>query len=489
MNNGENPMSINNQISFYNSSGEISFGMEAMHRPHNGQLIVGRNRIVLIFAHYNNFDANEGGVDNHTGDTVISFDMNGSDILMGTSWDTSHSLTQRLVYDGLQFVTTSLGDAYPQQITFTKSDGKYTNGYVDGNANKENRFDFTSKSDVIPGTIPGNGTGKACGKLGGLHVFSPGGFQNYAQVYSRVPCPKMFGSVEANNVDEAAIIYFDRELKMLEKKKFLKGKDINVLKSANYGKNVFVLFSTTDRDADSSFEPNTYRVDQDTCKMVLLKSDFDGTVESDVIELDNYIVNNDNPITLSDGNVAWSFVDSSNVLKIYTLQRPASTVPASGSTGGSIGAGGGSTGGGNTGGGDTGGGNTGGGNTGGGDTGGGNTGGGDTGGGDTGGGDTGGGDTSGGNTGGGNTGGGDTGGGNTGGGDTGGDDTSGGNTGGGDTGGGDTGGGDTGGDNGGNNNTTNPHTHVHDHPYTDPNHTHGEMILNISMIILLHVLF
>lgn len=453
MDNGDEPQSDDSQIRFHKEDGKKYFGMQAMYRPHNGQLVVGRNRIALIFSHYNNFDAGTGGVDGHTGDTTVSWALDGSDGMLGTAWDTSHSLTQRLVYDGLQFATSALGDAFPQQITFSVFDGKHKNGYVDGVTKKPNRFDHSSKGDLIPGTIPGNGTGKACGKLGGLHVSLSDRFEKYVQVYSRVPCTVDYGNIQPNGVDEAAVITFDREMNVLENRKFLSGRNINVIKSAKYGKNTFVLFSKSERDSSSQYEPNNYREDEDSCHMLLLEEGFSGSQASRVIDLDKYIVNNDNPVTLSDGNVAWSFVGSDMVLKIYTLKRPASTAPSPPS-------GGGNTGGGSTGGGD-------------------NTGGGSTGGGNTGG------DTSG-NTG--NDNGGDNGGstGGDSGNDTGGD--NGGDTGGADDGGDDDGNGDDSGgdgDTGGDTSVSNPHVHVHSHPYTDPNHTHHEMILKITAITTL----
>jgi hypothetical protein len=330
MDNGNEPMEIKNQISFHDSRGNIAFGMSAMHKPHNGQLVVGRNRIFLIFAHYNNFKAGEGAIENHTGDTLLTFDMDGNNILLGSSWNTSHSLTQRAVYDGLQFVTSSLGDAYPQQIEFTKNNGKYANNYIDGKTKTNNRYDFVSNDTVIPGTIPGNGMGLACGKLGGLHVFTLGDFKNYGQVYSRIPCTVSFGSIEPNTVDESAIVYFDRDLNFISKKKFMTAKNVNIIKSAKYGKNIFVLFSESSRYSSSKYEPNDYDIKNDKCKMLLLKDGFIGSQSSKIIDLDKYIVNNDNPITLSDGNVAWSFVGNDDVLKVYTLKKPNSTEPSPG---------------------------------------------------------------------------------------------------------------------------------------------------------------
>lgn len=322
MNNGDKPATAKDQVTFHDASGELVHGMQAMYRPDNGKLSVGRDRIVLIFSHYNNFEAGKSGFRGHTGDSTISFDMNGNDVLLGTSWGTSHSLAQQIVYDGLQFLTASLGDAYPQQIRFSVHNGKYKSTFVDGKTGKQNRYESFSKSDVVPGSIPGDGEGRSCGRLGGLHLIRKAQFIHYAQVYSRRACTtSVQGQLNTNKEDEIAIVFFDRNLNRIGKHKLGDGWKVNSIKSAKYGENIFVMYSTTDRPEKlaSEFVPNTFSED-DTCFMMLASPD--GTLRHKTVKLDKCIFGNDNPVTLQNGNVGWTFVDATGKLRGFTLETP-----------------------------------------------------------------------------------------------------------------------------------------------------------------------
>ena len=152
-------------------------------------------------------------------------------------------------------------------------------------------------------------------------MFEKNGFQKYAQVYSRVPCKSKSSKVPSNSKDEAAVIFFDRNLNLIEKKKFMTGKNVNIIKSAKYGKNIFVIFSTTTK-SDGQFVPAKYDMNNDKAHMLLLKDGFKELERPKIIDLDEYIINNDNPINLKNGNVAWSFVGKDNILKVFTLKTP-----------------------------------------------------------------------------------------------------------------------------------------------------------------------
>ena len=322
MNNGDKPSQSKEQVTFHEKDGKLAFGMQAMYRPDNGKLVIGRNRIMLIFSHYNNFKAEKNGFQGHTGDSTISLDMNGNDILLGTSWGTSHSLDQKIAYDGLQFITSSLGDAYPQQIRFTTHDGKHPSKFIDGKTGKQNRYKTFSRSHLIDGSIPGNGNGKSCGRLGGLHIIRDIKFRQYAQVYSRHACSSgLNGEVITNDKDEIGIVFFDRELNKISQHKIGDGWNVNSIKSSGYGRNIFIIYSTTTRKDkfSSEFLPNTYNVN-DQCYMMLVKTD--GILRSKKIKLDKCVLGNDDLVTLKDGNVAWTFVDINGKLFTYTLASP-----------------------------------------------------------------------------------------------------------------------------------------------------------------------
>ena len=330
MNNGADPNSAKEQIEFYNTDETLPFGMKCMHKPHNGELALGRGKIFLVFAHYNNFKCGESSRDDHTGDTMITFNKSGENFMLGSAWSASHSLTQRALYDGKQFITSALGDAFPQQIQFTTQNGKYDNGHKDGKTGIKNRFANSGSSSVIPGEIPGDGTGQACGRLGGLSMLKSSGYEKFAQVYSRKPCTSGYsGTNKTNDVDEIGIVFFDRDLQMLSQKKLTTGDDVNVVTSAKYGKNIVVLFSRTSRQgrSDGKFAPDNYQTDSTDEKTYIMLASDTGTVKTAPIELDNNIINNDNMIVLTNGNVVWSFVDMDGKLKTYRLNVPSSTKP------------------------------------------------------------------------------------------------------------------------------------------------------------------
>lgn len=322
MNNGDQPESAKEQLTFHDEKGDLAFGMQAMYRPDNGKLVVGRNRILLIFSHYNNFKAGMEGFQGHTGDSVVSFDLNGNRELLGLAWGTSHSLAQRVLYDGLQFVTSSLGDAYPQHVTFASHDGKHPSNFIDGKTGTKNRYEVTKKTNLIPGTIPGDGDGRSCGRIGGLHVIRDSRFRKYAQVYARRTCTSgINGEENSNQKDEIGVLFFDRNLNRTRCHIVGDGYAVNVVRSALYGRNIFILFSKTKRRdlTNSQFLPNTYNVD-DSCYMVLVGPT--GMIVSSEVQLPECVLGNDDIVTLQNGNVAWTFVDKNGKLRAFTLAAP-----------------------------------------------------------------------------------------------------------------------------------------------------------------------
>jgi len=102
------------------STTAAKYGLNLTYNPSSGRMAYGRGRLAVVFAHYNVFSINATGyIDAHTGDTVISFNVNNaSDIQLVWSWGASHSLVSRVIYDGEKFSYAALGDAYPQQIRF-----------------------------------------------------------------------------------------------------------------------------------------------------------------------------------------------------------------------------------------------------------------------------------------------------------------------------------------------------------------------------------
>ena len=60
-------------------------------------------------------------------------------------------------------------------------------------------------------------------------------------VYSRIPCDNDYGKI--NDVSELCFLSFDTELKKIKSKPFRNGANINIIKNARYGDNIFILIN------------------------------------------------------------------------------------------------------------------------------------------------------------------------------------------------------------------------------------------------------
>ena len=119
MQNGDNPIKAKiNQFNFYNTITEkLEYGTECMFHPYSGRLAYGDGRIACIFSYKNNFGGKdkEDRIDN-SADIILTYSEDGTEINLVCPWSTSHSLTQRAMFDGKYFFTTSLGDSEPHNI-------------------------------------------------------------------------------------------------------------------------------------------------------------------------------------------------------------------------------------------------------------------------------------------------------------------------------------------------------------------------------------
>ena len=119
MQNGDNPIKAKiNQLLFYNIYKEkLEYGIEAMFHPYSGRLAYGNGRIACIFSYKNNFFGKnrEDRIDN-SADIIITYSEDGTEVNLVCPWSTSHSLTQRALFDGKYFITASLGDSDPHNI-------------------------------------------------------------------------------------------------------------------------------------------------------------------------------------------------------------------------------------------------------------------------------------------------------------------------------------------------------------------------------------
>ena len=318
MNNGEKPTSARNQLKFYSKANKLEFGMQAMFDPDNGKLVFGRGRIFALFAHYNNFDIT-GGHDDHTGDTLISFDdKSGRDEKLGFGWGCSHSLRQRLIYDGENVLSTSLGDAFPMNIQFQSYDGFKTTGRKDPHTGLVNRLKGEEKSStVLDGYIVGNKIGQAAGRIGGLFEVSD---QLYVSGFARGK--GKFEQKIQNDKDEMGLIYFYKNLTSKEKINLGKGGNVNLLKGAMYGSNIMIGYATT---TSQSWVGKPYlgdNVSKDD-KMFMMMTDSQGNVLTRPSEVNHFsLLAGDDFENLSDGRVVWTYVEDNGDLKVYYLPAP-----------------------------------------------------------------------------------------------------------------------------------------------------------------------
>ena len=138
MQNGDNPMKAKiNQFFFYNIYSEkLEPGTEIMFHPFSGRLSYGNGRIAVIFSYQNNF----GGKDSdNNADIILTYSEDGTEVNLVCPWSTSHSLTQRSIYDGKYFYTASLGDSQPHNIKIVRFDP--TLPIHLGNYGIENRYE------------------------------------------------------------------------------------------------------------------------------------------------------------------------------------------------------------------------------------------------------------------------------------------------------------------------------------------------------------
>jgi uncharacterized protein (TIGR02145 family) len=128
MQNGAYPMRAEaNQLIFIEADTEKPvFGMNAMHQPISGRLAYGDEKILVIFSYTNFFGylSPDSERQDHLGETIITYSEDGKEVNLASNWSTSHSLTQRAIYDGRYFYTASLGDALPHNIKVVRVDPK-----------------------------------------------------------------------------------------------------------------------------------------------------------------------------------------------------------------------------------------------------------------------------------------------------------------------------------------------------------------------------
>lgn len=323
VNNGDRPTKYSDQVSFYNEKGEILSGLNAMFSTQNGKLAYGRGRISLIFAHYNYFGIKNGERDDHTGDTLFTFDENGENENYAWSWKTSHSLNQVQIYDGKYFITASLGDVYPENINVCFiSPLKYTSKF-DGERKTYVNIPSVCKEIVNKGKIPGNGRGNSCGRLGGLTKIR----DKYYLTFTRQSCSiKGYdGKTTSDSNNDFALIEFTFDGVSIVNTNYYRlgdGSKIINIRSQKYGNSILILLAYTNNDQTGDFLPDRYSSGQQSQSILLV--DVNGNIKKTITNISPFFV----PVTqdideLVNGEIVWGYINpDSKKINVAYLNAP-----------------------------------------------------------------------------------------------------------------------------------------------------------------------
>lgn len=325
----DSPTTFNpDQLIFYkNSSGSPVFGMDAMFNPSNGKLAFGRDRLAVLFAHYNFFGYYPDGTrSDHTGDTLFTVNLEGKDEKLAFGWGASHSLTQNLIYNGDKFVSAALGDAFPLNILFTTEDGSKSNGQADPFTGLFNLLNVEETANLLPDVITGNGGGYSNGRLGNLIQLADG--QNYVASYSRRKSWAIFdGQNKTSDINELGLVFFDNKLNFVKDVYLGEGQWVNQVQSCRYGKNIFVSYVISNKRTVLSGNFIDPRLNSDDVQYYLLV-DEEGNVISGPLLHEAFSTNlpaSDEMKMMADGRCAWTYVDQNYLLNYVFLTPPEQT--------------------------------------------------------------------------------------------------------------------------------------------------------------------
>jgi len=267
----------------------------------------------------------DGTRNDHTGDGYITFDENGQDEKYSWVWNASHSLYQTHIYTGEYYATAALGDDFPQNIQVCIVDQSVTDGYMDGVRQKAIRHPKYC-TNIAAGTIPGDGKGNTCGRLGGLHFLNG----KFAVVYQRKPCKLMnqtSNKYVTTTLNELALLTFtfdgvSKKFSTVTKKVLIASTDLIMsVRSAKYGNKIFIAYASQKTSNGLQTSNNNYYLGTDTTKYMLVG--FDGVVATASIAAPlNSTPLSDEIKYLNDGRLVWSFIDFNQNLFLYYTNPP-----------------------------------------------------------------------------------------------------------------------------------------------------------------------
>lgn len=316
-NNGRNPELPKNQILFTTADGGTYYGMVNMYAPENGKILFSGGVFGVTFAHYNEFNTGQETHNFHTGDTFITLDENGQNEKIGYSWSSSHSLIQSVLFNGEYFMTSALGDAYPENIKSC-----LVKPYVIGNTfdkinGRKNSIDSSCK-DLHPKVLPGDHSGNSGARMGSIHF---NGDNKYAIPYSIKPCT---GREQSTKLNEFGLLTYTLDGdRMIDVKNIviptITAEKIVNIRSGTYGNNIFIMYTENDNPF-SNMPP--YQGLGFNYKMSYLLVDFDGKIISGPFTSAEFLMDMSNDIRfLENGSLVWSSIVRGGTLKISYLPK------------------------------------------------------------------------------------------------------------------------------------------------------------------------
>ena len=311
-NSGHNPKLPTEQIMFHTADGGLYYGTGAMYNPENAKITYGNGRFGITFGHFNNFGNGGEKMNFHQGDMIFSLDSNGDNGLIRDGFSSTHSLIQSIYFDGLNFITGALGDAYPRNIKACVlqpfSDGTTFDAF-DKRYNRHGGKCY----DLHPDKMPGNELGNSCGRMGSV-VFNG---ETYAIAYSIKPCS--YGGT----LDEVGILTFNvvnGEIQNIKKNVIpgISAEHIVNVRSGKYGANILIMYINARRDFDI---PAAQQIGYDH-DMSYVLVDFSGKIVSGPFDAPTYLMNlNDDLKFLENGSLVWTSVYKEGLLKINYLPK------------------------------------------------------------------------------------------------------------------------------------------------------------------------
>jgi len=311
MNNGVDAKEPKDQIMFYLKEKELQFGTQCMLDSSSGRIESGRGRFTVCVAHNNLFGYYEDGSRNvHTGCSFFSFDEDGNDPKIGFGWAVSHSLREHLIYNGTNFIVTSLGDAFPHGINSVICPPHDYTDHKDPVHNIHNQLNVRHIEMVK--NLVGSGFGCSSGRFGSMVQIG----DYYYLPYSSKKGEYLFQKKKKmkTETDEFALLKLDWQLNILDKYVYGPGNNILVINTVRYGKNI-LIFTVETKNVLEDF--NVWFDYHDPAYVRLV--DENGKILMDKTELPMGFAIADDPRTLENGIVVWTTEGKNQELYLCVL--------------------------------------------------------------------------------------------------------------------------------------------------------------------------